>query len=248
MNHAEFQHAFWRDLWAGDAAPASTWARQPGFAVYRNTVLKGCLDSLLALYPAVHRLTGDEWLAAVALAYAREHPPQSGCMAAYGAGFAEHLAGTLPTGELPWLPEVARLDALWNQCHTAADAPALEPAALATLDATALPHTRLVPHPAARWHACVDWPVFSLWRAAREAWPDPNPPHWRGQHTLLTRPGDAVQFQEIGLGACALLDACARGLPITEATACAMAAEPGVDLAATLGILMSQGAFTAIAP
>lgn len=247
MNHAAFQHAFWRDLWSVDEAPSSAWARQPGFAVYRNTVLKGCVDNLLALYPAVRRLTGDDWLAPVALNYARQHPPHDGSMAAYGEGFAQHLASALPPGDLPWLPEVARLDALWNQSHTAADAPSLDPAALAALQATALPRTALVPHPATRWHVCSDWPAFSLWRAAREAWPDPNPPHWRGQHTLLTRPGDAVRVHDIGLGGCALLDASAQGLPITEATASALAAEPGVDLSATLGLLISQGAFTAVA-
>lgn len=248
MNHAEFQRAFWRDLWSADDSSCSPLARQPGFAVYRNTVLKGCVDSLLALYPAVRRLTGDDWLAAVALAYAREHPPRSGCLAHYGDGFPAHLARALPEGELAWLPEVAQLDALWNQCHLAADAPVLPPSALTALDAASLPHTTLVPHPAARWQVCNGWPAFSLWQAAREARPDPNPPHWRGQHTLLTRPDDAVLVHEVGRGACALLDACAQGASITSAATHAMAIDPDLDLAATLGLLLSQGAFTAIAP
>lgn len=246
MNHAEFQRAFWHDLWSADGAPSSSWARQPGFAVYRNTVLKGCVDNLLALYPAVRRLTGDDWLGALALIHAREHPPRSGCMASYGRDLAAHLAQALPEGDLPWLPEVARLDALWNESHAAADAAVLDPAVLASVDATALPQTRLVPHPAARCHVCSAWPAFSLWRAAREAWPDPNPPRWRGEHTLLTRPGGTVLAMEASAGACALLDACARGLPITEAMASALATEPGIDLAATLGVLISQGAFTAM--
>lgn len=248
MTHADFQRAFWHDLWCADEDATSLVARQPGFAVYRNTVLKGCVDNLLALYPAVRRLTGDAWLGAVALAFAREHPPQDGCMARYGQGFTEHLAQTLPEGELPWLPEVARLDALWNECHAAADAPPLHATALAALDAAVLPHTTLALHPATRWQVCENWPAFSLWTAAREARPDPNPPHWRGQHTLLTRPHDEVLAQEVGMGACALLAACARGTPITEATACALAAEPGMDLGATLGLLISQGAFTAVRP
>lgn len=248
MNHADFQTAFWRDLWSADEPTSSALARQPGFAVYRNTVLNACVDTLLALYPAVRRLTGDDWLAAAALAHAREHPPQAGCLASYGEGFPQHLARTLPTGEWPWLPEVAQIDALWNQCHTAADAPTLPPQALAALDANSLPHSVLVPHPAARWHTCADWPALSLWHAAREALPDPNPPHWRGQHTLLTRPHGAVLAQEIGMGACALLDASAQGLPIPDAAALALGAEPGLDLANALGQLLHHGAFTAVAP
>ena len=37
---------------------------QPGFAVYRNTVAKGCIDALQANYPAVHALVGTDWLRA----------------------------------------------------------------------------------------------------------------------------------------------------------------------------------------
>jgi hypothetical protein len=41
-------------------------ARQPGFAVYRNTVIKGCVDALQANYPAVARLVGAEWFRSAA--------------------------------------------------------------------------------------------------------------------------------------------------------------------------------------
>lgn len=246
MTLADFQHAFWRDLWAAEPTPGSPWAAQAGFAVYRNTVLKGCVDNLLALFPAVRRLTGDTWFSAVALAYAREHPPLNGCMAHYGQGLPEHLAHNLPVGELPWLPEVAWLDVLWSQCHTAADAPLLTPETVMALDATALAHTRLVPHPATRWRVCANWPAHSLWQAAREAWPDPNPATWAGQCTLLTRPHGVVLALECGLGTCALLDACARGEPVGAAVAGALATEPGLDLAATLGHLIANGAFTAV--
>jgi Putative DNA-binding domain len=38
----------------------STLTRQPGFAVYRNTVMKGCIDALQANFPTVLRLVGEE--------------------------------------------------------------------------------------------------------------------------------------------------------------------------------------------
>lgn len=246
MTLASFQRAFWHDLWAPDGVAVSPWAQQPGFAVYRNTVLKSCVENLLALYPSVHRLTGDDWLSSVALAFARTHPPRDACMAHYGKGFPAFVAQVLPAGELPWLVEVAQLDALWNECHVAADAPLLLPSALSALDARVLARATLKPHPAARWRGCAAWPAFSLWQAAREAWPDPNPLHWQGQGALLTRPHGTVHPEEIGLGACALLDACARSQPITEAVACALATEPDLDLGATLGQLLSRGAFTGI--
>ena len=38
---------------AGLSAAIAALARQPGFAVYRNTVMKGCVDALQANYPAI---------------------------------------------------------------------------------------------------------------------------------------------------------------------------------------------------
>ncbi|HLS57002.1 MAG TPA: putative DNA-binding domain-containing protein, partial [Zeimonas sp.] len=53
---ARFQDAFLRALLAdapvpaGDATIAGL-CGQPGFAVYRNTAIKGCIDALQANYP-----------------------------------------------------------------------------------------------------------------------------------------------------------------------------------------------------
>ncbi|WP_343630298.1 putative DNA-binding domain-containing protein [Roseateles sp.] len=251
MTLVEFQRHFWRDLWAEQ--PSTFLAAQPGVAVYRNTVLKGCVDALLSLYPAVRRLTGDDWIAATALAYARAQPPSDGRLHGYGAGFPEFVANVLARGddaqEWPWLSDVARLDRLWSESHIAADAPILSLADLAEhagREGDALARLRLRPHPAARWHRSDHWPAFSLWDAARAARPDPNPPHWYGQSSLMTRPTGAVVAVEIDLGEHALLQACARGLVLGEALDEALSLHPETDASAALARLISRGAFTAI--
>lgn len=254
MTLATFQQAFWQGLWSADGSGAPPGcAEQPGYAVYRNTVQKACVDSLLSLYPAVRRLVGDDCLRAWALAFARAHPPDDSRLLHYGERFATHLAGLQTTGmqtagDWPWLADVARLDRLWSESHAAADAPVLAPARVAALHEHQLAAARLVPHPAARWHWCADWPAHGLWTAAREAWPDPNPPHWNGQGTLFTRPSGAVQVCELGPGACALLDACAAGALLPDAAEHALAAQPDLDLGATLALLLGQGACTEITP
>lgn len=248
MTLAEFQAGFWRALWAepGDAGPGFGVATQAGFSVYRNTVQKGCVDALLSLYPAVHRLTGDAWMQAAALDFARAHPPTSGALQHYGAGFAAFLDEALAGGELRWLGEVARLDRLWNDSHVAADAPVLGLAAFARLEAERLGACRLRPHPAACWRWSPNWPAFSLWQAARSQAADPNPPHWRGQGALLTRPAGAVTALEISAADCALLDACASGEPLNAALHAALARAPDVDPGAGLARLVQHGAFAAI--
>ena len=66
MQLSTFQDSFSAALLgqAADAPWLSALESQPGFAVYRNTVLKGCIDALQANYPTVCQLVGDDWFRA----------------------------------------------------------------------------------------------------------------------------------------------------------------------------------------
>ena len=115
----------------GASVPPPAWLdallAQPGFAVYRNTVAKGCIDALQATYPAVHAVVGSDWLRAPAHAFVHEHPPTDGRLMGYGAGFAEFLEGFGPAANLPYLGGVAGLDRCWTGSHLAPGAPARPP-------------------------------------------------------------------------------------------------------------------------
>ena len=73
LSHDAFRHAFVQALLDPEDEPvrwqAGAWAGQPGFAVYRNTVAKACIDALAANYPVVQRLVGDAWFRGMAAAY-----------------------------------------------------------------------------------------------------------------------------------------------------------------------------------
>lgn len=248
-----FQHAFWAGLWAPVHADApalqADWQGQPGWAIYRNTVIKGCVDTLLANYPAVATLVGEDWLRAAAAEYVTAHPPADRRMLFYGDGFEDFLASFLPAADLPYLGGVARLDRLWREAHAAAEAPRLQPGSLAALTANELQTLVLQPHPSARWAWFPDLPAGALWRAAREHWNDPNPPAWQGDGLLLTRHANgAVQWQPLDAGGAALLDACAQGQPLPEAADAALNTKPALDLTALLHALLAVGAFRDHAP
>ena len=113
----EFQKAFSRALLD---EPGSV-ELGAGLNVHRNTVLKGLIDALEANYPTVARLVGREWFRACAAEYARRQPPRSAALVLYGETFSSFLSQFEPAAELPYLPEVARIDRLWIEAHTAAD-------------------------------------------------------------------------------------------------------------------------------
>lgn len=230
-------------------APATSASRiaaltvQPGFAVYRNTVLSGCIDALRANYPAVERLVGAEWLRAAAATYARAVPPSHPTLLDYGAGFAQFLRTFAPAAELPYLAGVAQLDRFWSEAHIARDEPPLQPAAITQLD---LERATLRPHAAARWAWFDELPIFTIWQRNRDAAFDHDAAPaitWRGEGALITRPYGAVQSTQLDAGGCALLDACAAGRPLAEAAQAASSVDDQVDLAQLMATLLTAGVF-----
>jgi len=218
---------------------------QPAFAVYRNTVMKGCIDALESNFPAVAKLVGSEWFRAAAAVHVAAHPPRDGRLMHCSHAFADFLAHFEPAAELDYLPGVARLDALWCEAHAAADAGLLEAALLVRCEPDRLARLVLVPHPAAHWAWFAGQPVFTIWQRNRvPSGIDAGELAWHGEGALITRPGDTVAWRRIDEADCAFLDACDAGLPLAEAAERAVLVNPDVDLSGLLEGLLRAGAFS----
>ncbi len=244
---ARFQDDFTRALLATDDAvpPAlATLTAQPAFAIYRNTVMKGCIDALQANYPAVTRLVGEEWLRAAAAVYARDALPVLPMLSHYGADFADFLAQFEPAAELPYLPGVARLDRCWTEAHAAASEDALDPAALSQLASGNVSRARLQPHAAARWAWFTDAPIYTIWSRNRSDATFDNDIDWNAEGALLTRPRDAVSWRALDRAGCAFLDACATGGTVAHAAQAALEAQPDADPGRLMAVLLEAGAFS----
>ena len=239
---AMFQDAFAAAL-RGEASTLAL-AAQPGFAVYRNTVMKARIDALAANYPCVRRLVGDEWFTAAAGIYARTHLAPSPVLMHYGADFARFLTDFEPAAELPYLPGVASLDRFWTEAHAASDEPVLDSSALASADEDAIGALRLRPHAAARWIWFPQMPVFTIWSRNRfDETVDLSDIASRAEGVLFTRPAANVQVIELDRAGCALLDACGVGQCVQAAVSCALDADSTVDLPHLMARLLASGAF-----
>jgi hypothetical protein len=261
MSLTRYQRAFDAALRSGQPlAVASSLAHlieQPGFAVYRNTVRKGCIDALQANFPAVVRVVGEEWFRAAAAVFADAQPPTSPVLLTYGDGFADFLAGFAPAAELPWLAEVARVDRLWSEAHVAADDTTLAPADLLQLGSDDLSRIGLRLHPATRWRFDREVPLHTLWSRNRDPSWTGGEVAWHGEGVLLTRPHFEVEHEIIDAAGAALLSVCAGGGSITAAVAAAASAAPTtaggeVDVARAAGVssiisrLLQAGAFAGL--
>lgn len=238
-----FQDAFVEALYQRPAPTLQSLAAQPAFEVYRNTVLKGCVDALCDNFPTVERLVGSDWLRAAAAIHARETPPSDARLVFYGEGFADFLAAFEPARELVYLADVARLDRLWIEAFAALQEPLLELASLAGMTASDLARCQLQPRASVRWQWFAEQPIYSIWHHNREALPLPEELPWHGEGALLVGHAEGVAWQALEPGGCAFLDACAAGHDLDRASALALEVQPDLDFTALLGRLLGAAVF-----
>ena len=217
---------------AADVAPfAGPAARaQERLRLYRGNVQANTRKALANAYPVCAQLVGEDFFDGLALEYAARSPSRSGDLNEYGDAFAGFLAGFAPViGQVPYLPDVARLEWHVHVAHYAADAPPFDAAALAGLGDGTLAQMRFVLAPAA---AVVPsrWPVASLWRAHRSGDGDRDVAAIDvasgGECALVSRPGFRVDVAAIGEGEHVLFAAVASGATFAGALLRARAADP----------------------
>ena len=216
---------------------------QPGFAVYRNTAATALIDALRGAYPVTVEILGDDGFDALALEFARAHPPASPVLLDYGTGFAPFLAAQPWTSELPYLAGVAELERLATEAHLAADAPALAARDLARLGMDGLMALRLPLHPAARF-AWLRTPAMTIWLAHRAPGGfDELAPEWRAEGGLITRPADAVEACLIEAPAHRLLTGLRFGESLGQAARAVADIYPETDFPDLFAFLVNRGAF-----
>ncbi|NII56131.1 DNA-binding domain-containing protein [Luteibacter sp. SG786] len=236
--------AFQRDFAAALFADTSSFApvSHPAFAVYRNTVMRACLDALEANFPAVACLVGRDWFRSAAAIHVASSPPRDARLAMYGESFADFLAGFEPAGSLPYLADVARLDRLYMESLHAEDVPTLCADRLAALGPGALARTCVRPHPATRWFSSA-MPSRTIWEASRRGEAVHADLSWQPEQALVLRTPQGVHVLSAGPLEIDLLEACAAGATLGEATLAAATTHPDARIDLTLSGLLRSGAF-----
>ena len=237
---AEFQRAFAYAV----AAKRPPRDMPPAFAVYRNTWLKGLLDALDAGYPTVAMILGEEAFRAVAIEFARDHPPDTPVLALYGDDFPDFLAVHGAGREIPYLRDVAALDRLWMECFFAPDAPTLRPQDYAYLRPAEMLGLRPRLHPAARI-ARFETPAVTIWQAHRtEGEFEEIEPEWRAERALVSRGDTAVTVTLLDEATYKILMEIRSGQTLGLAIAAAADAYSGSDLAGAVATIIASGALT----
>ena len=228
---------FQRDFAAAIGSPAEGPMR-----VYRNTSLGGCVDALRDNFPAVARLLGDEMFEAIAAEHASQCPPRRPVLALYGARFSDWLEEQPWVREVPYVPDVARIERLHIEALFAADEESLRLDELqGREDWLAL---RLALHPAARF----DWltsPARSIWQSQRDELDGELEFDWQAEGVLLTRPGLEVQPTALDRAGHRFLFGIRFGESVGDAAIATASLYPETDIGSLFASLVNAGAFAA---
>ena len=217
------------------------------FTIYRNNIRVALIEALAAAYPAVERLVGAPFFERMAGVYVADRPSAARNLNLYGGAFPDFVSDFPPARDLPYLGDVARLERAVLESLHAADAPALDPAALTALGAD-LATARLAPHPATRLVRSV-YPIADIWRAnAGDEEPDADFVFTTGAAAaLVVRPGLSVSVEALAPGQCAFAETLlARGDAMT-AHAAAASIDEDFDVIPAFRELLATGAFAGLA-
>lgn len=205
------------------------------FAVYRGNVYGNCANALTGAYPIVRKIVGEEFFEATAREYARVHPSASGDLNEYGEAFATFLGEFPETRELPYLPDVARMEWLAHRAYYAADSARYDPARLANLP----PERWTALHPAlAPSCALLEsiWPLARIWTVHQDDYTgefhvnlDSGP-----DRILVHRPRWNAEVVALSAGDYRFLAAASAGISLGDALETAVADDPEFDPAAVL--------------
>jgi hypothetical protein len=210
------------------------------FAVYRNNVVAGLVKALKSRFPAVEKIVGEEFFAAMARAFVRERPPSSPLLATYGDEFAAFITAFEPARELTYLADVARLEAARTRAYHAADATPVGAVEFAALDASAVGSIRVDLHPSAEIVRSPH-PMVTIWAMNSGERELASIDNWHGEDALVVRPYLDVEVRLLPSGGAAFLLALARARPLGEAAAAALADHPEFDLTCNLAGLIDSG-------
>lgn len=188
------------------------------FAVYRNNVQLSLIEALEARFPVARAVVGADFFRDMARRFLELCPPRSPLLMTWGDGLADFIAQFPPAAPVPFLADLARLEAAQTEAYHAADAEALDPSVLAEVPASAWAAARLTLHPSVRTVASA-WPIATIWQAHRDERRDAEL-DWRGEDVLICRPDWWVEVLRLPPGGAGFVGSLNGGRTLAEAARC----------------------------
>jgi hypothetical protein len=203
--------------------------------IYRNNVYSNLIAALRLTYPVVEKLVGVAFFRKMAHVFSQKYASIHGDLNQYGVQFPDFLATYLGVEHLVYLPDVARLEWLYQEVYFAADSGALEAGRLASFESGTWDELQFKLNPAARLLSS-EYPVHHIWRVNQPQHDDNEIVDLDegGVKLLIIRRDNEIEMQTLTDAYHRFLLACMHGKSIGAAYECALEVDLQFDLASML--------------
>ena len=203
-------------------------------AIYRANMVAAANKALSGAYPVVRQVVGAEFFNGLAREYQRATPSTSGDLTSFGAHFDAFLAAFEHVQDMPWLPDLARLEWAAHLAYGAADAPGWDIAALAAIPPDRQDAIRF------RWSPGLavvrsGFPVVRVWTIHQPGFEGAFEVDWTiAQTALVARDGFIVTVDECAAADATFIERSLAGAALGQAAADTLERHPDFDLGALL--------------
>lgn len=213
-------------------------AGPPGMAVYRSNVFGNWAQALTSAYPIVRKIVGEEFFQGLAHEYARAHPSGSGDLNEYGSALGEFVAEFAHTQDLPYLPDVARMEWLAHRAYYAQDPKPFSYESLSEF-------SRLVLAPPCAL-LVSKWPLARIWTVHQDDYEGEIDVDLRAgpDRILVHRPRWRAQVRSLAPSDYRFLDMARQGKTLGEALEAAVVEDPAFDPSLALAGWVDAGVIT----
>jgi hypothetical protein len=218
------------------------------FDVYRNNVRVGFAKALAIAFPVIERLMGEQYFRQVAEEFRLAHPSRAGDLHHIGAPFPGFLGQRFGETDYAYFPDVAELEWAYQEALIAADEEPIPVEALREVAPAAYEWIRLSLDPAVRL-VRSDFPILRIWSVNQPDSADEEIIDLRdgGDHVLVLRTREHVEFHRLPRGEFAVLQAIAAGFPLGTALEAALSVDGDFDPGPALHRFFRLNLFTALA-
>ena len=228
------QQSFSEALFAPAVEAAIHLKHAERFALYRGNLTSTWAKALAAAYPVIAQLVGEEFFTALAREYGRSHPSDNGDLNRFGAHFESFLRSFEHVNDLPYLPDMARLEWQLHRIHYANHEPALQAHDI---------NPQTIEEQSFHWQPTAqlfesEWAVVPLW-LAHQGKPFPQEMN-EPSRALLSRPEWTAQVTPLHAPDYAALQALKEGKTFGAALDAAFALDEDFNVAASLQQWLQQ--------
>ena len=213
------------------------------FSIYRNNGIAGLSDILMAHFPVLTELLGEEYCRSLVVCYIRQYPPHSPILTQYGRDMPVFLAAFPPVARYPYLPDIAAMELALMASYHAKDSRPVEAEILSSIPDNAVSEARLVLAPSVQPIISL-WPIYQIWMSHRRGQPMPTSLKDNGENILIVRREFDPEPLILVKGGFEFVTALQKRQTISEAYERASAIHQGFDLTKMLRQLLAFNAIT----